>query len=286
MKQSVRLAVIYLMANLTIGGLAVTSEFQACYKIDGAALKDSFRCDNSTAGHSSCCLSGQVCWSNGVCHGKTHGIDDWLRVGCTDYSWRDTACFDVCPWSVGATGIGVRPCGGIDKSNQYCCDDGKTGYGSFACCNNDTDIFEYNNITTLPTIIATIPFDDTASTSSSMIESTRNVSASTQTISVIVTNSVVSANSGSSSNSVAVGVGLGVGLPAAAAILLGAGLMIWRARRKQPNAEQSSQHDPPGYLGAPPYSISTPKPTSIHGQSVATIPQELSLGHGARELPS
>ncbi|KAI1092621.1 hypothetical protein F5B19DRAFT_197940 [Rostrohypoxylon terebratum] len=283
MKRSVDLAVIYLMTNLIIGGLAVTSEYQACFRIDGAALEASFRCDNGTAGHSSCCMAGQVCWSNGVCHGKTHGVDDWLRIGCTDYSWRDTACFDVCPWSVGGTGIGVRACGGIDKSNRYCCDDGSTGDGSFACCNNDTQIFEYNNITTLPTIIATIPLDGATSTSSSIIQSTRNISTSTQTTTVVVTNSAASANSGGSFT-VAVGVGLGVGLPAVAAILSGAGLMIWRSRRNQPNAEQSPQYDPPDSPGAPSFS-NTSKLPSVRGQSVAIIPQELSLGHDARELP-
>ncbi|KAI0833183.1 hypothetical protein F5Y06DRAFT_183871 [Hypoxylon sp. FL0890] len=98
MRKSKGLAVTFLTANLIGAGLAVTSEWQTCFRIDGAVLQGTFRCDNRTSGHSACCLPGEVCWSNGVCHGKSKGVDDWLRRGCTDYSWQDTSCFDVCPW--------------------------------------------------------------------------------------------------------------------------------------------------------------------------------------------
>ncbi|KAI1462515.1 hypothetical protein F4805DRAFT_119 [Annulohypoxylon moriforme] len=287
MGHSKGLVTFCLVITLTIGGLAATSEFQSCYRIDGAALSDTFRCDNRTTGHSSCCIAGEVCWSNGICHGKTNGVDDWLRRGCTDYSWRDTACFDVCPWYVGVLAVGVRPCDGIDKSNLYCCDDGSTGDRSFACCNNDTKIFQYNNITTLPTIIATIPLDNPALTSSSTVESTSTEStlASTSTQSSSTTTaSVGSGSSGASSNSVAIGVGLGVGLPASAAIFAGVGFVIWRSRRNQQSSGQSPRNDAPGYLVAS--CDGTPKPPSIQGRSMVTNPQELSLGHDARELPA
>ncbi|KAI0885577.1 uncharacterized protein GGS22DRAFT_161267 [Annulohypoxylon maeteangense] len=282
MRQSKGLTVICSVASLAVGGLAA-SEFQTCYRIDGAALEPIFRCDNHTTGHSSCCMPGEVCWSNGVCHGKTGGVDDWLRRGCTDYSWRSTACFDVCPWYVGVFGIGVRPCGGINESNQYCCDDGSTGDGSFACCNNDTKVFQYNNITTLPTIIATIPLNDKAPTSSSTVGSISTKSTSSQAASTS-TSSSGSGSSGGSSNAVAIGVGLGVGLPAAAAIFAGVGFMIWRSRRSRPISEQSPQQDAPSYIEAP-YS-GTPKPPNIQGQPSVNNPQELPSGYDARELPA
>ncbi|KAI1418734.1 carbohydrate-binding module family 20 protein [Hypoxylon sp. FL1857] len=82
--------------------------------------------------------------------------------------------------AVGNLAIGVRPCDGIDKSNVYCCDDGSTGVGSFACCSNKSSTFNYNNITSLPTIIATIPLHSvtTASSSTATSSSTPTQSAS------------------------------------------------------------------------------------------------------------
>ncbi|KAI2473195.1 hypothetical protein F4781DRAFT_224999 [Annulohypoxylon bovei var. microspora] len=280
MRQSRGSAVVFSVTNLIAGGLAATSEFQACYRIDGAVLVDTFRCDNRTTNHSSCCMAGEVCWSNGVCQGKTAGRDDWLRRGCTDYSWREEACFDVCPWYVGNLGIGVRPCDGIDKSNLYCCDNGSTGAGSFACCNNNTKIFQYNNITTLPTIIATMPLNQEVSTvSSTSTESISSQSTSTNT---------ASTGSGSSSNSdgsesTALGAGLGVGLPAAAAIFSGVGFMIWRSKQKQLKSEQGP-HDFPDGLAA--RYDGTPKPPSNQGQPAMTNLQELSSGYETRELPA
>ncbi|KAI1211730.1 uncharacterized protein F4807DRAFT_418818 [Annulohypoxylon truncatum] len=277
MKKYKGFIVVFSLASPITDGLAVTSEFQTCYTTKGEVSLDTFRCDNRTTGHSSCCMAGEVCWSNGVCHGKTRGIEDWLRESCTDHSWRDTACFDVLAIDLGEYAAGVRPCGGIDKSNLYCCDDGSTGIGSFACCNNESQTFHYNNITTLPTIIATIPLDDVASTSSSIVGSTSPESTSTQpTITNIA--SAGSGNSGSSSNSTAVGVGLGVGLPAAAAIFAGVGFMIWRTRRKQPSSEHSPQHDVSSYLEA--FQDGTPRP---HGVIKA---QELPSDRSARELPA
>ncbi|KAI1140471.1 carbohydrate-binding module family 20 protein [Hypoxylon sp. FL0543] len=92
---------------------------------------------------------------------------------------------------VGYTAIGVRPCDGIDKSNLYCCDDGTTGVGSFACCSNKSTTFNYDNITSLPTIIATMPLHDVATASPSSIATSASTDESIPTQSTASTCDVI-----------------------------------------------------------------------------------------------
>ncbi|KAI1808039.1 hypothetical protein F4811DRAFT_502500 [Daldinia bambusicola] len=215
--------------------------------------------------------------------------------------------------AVGEVAIGVRPCGGIDRSNEYCCDDGSTGVGSFACCSDESNIFAYENITTLPTILATIPFDDvptTAVESTLSTTSTASITSDTSTglFTVEPTSSIpiqatssgtVPTESGSASSdtniSTALGAGLGVGLPVAAAIIGGIWFMIWRSKRK--DARGAEQEDEP-QLHAPNFLIvpgdNTPKPvaspSSLGSYGVTSFheanPHELPSHFYGRELPA
>ncbi|OTB09048.1 hypothetical protein M426DRAFT_18438 [Hypoxylon sp. CI-4A] len=296
MKRSVGAANFLLTANLLAGGLAAADGFQTCYRIDGAVLEESYRCNNGTTGHSACCNTGEVCWSNGVCQSSDDGVEDWLRRGCTDHSWEDPACFDVCPWIVGVHAVGVRPCGGIEDSNQYCCDDGSTGAGSFSCYKNSSSTFNYNNITTLPTVIATIPIHDVSSTSSANDTSSTSSAigpASTESSPAQSTTSNAEHEGPSSngSNSAALGAGLGVGLPVSAAIIGGIWFMIWRSKRKEWDTGKGSEYNPQtdapvAFLDSQnniPKSAFAAYPQELSG---ALSPQEMPLGHGARELPA
>jgi hypothetical protein len=68
-----------------------------CYALDGTkTIKAGFRCDNSTSGHSTCCAPGAICYSNGVCQQSNGAVQDYLRVGCTDKTWKDPACLEQC----------------------------------------------------------------------------------------------------------------------------------------------------------------------------------------------
>ncbi|KAI0108297.1 hypothetical protein F4814DRAFT_427479 [Daldinia grandis] len=222
---------------------------------------------------------------------------------------------------IGDPAVGVRPCGGIDKSNSYCCDDGTTGAGSFACCSVESNIFTYTNITTLPSILATIPLEDVVSTitSESTSSSTLTVSTGSGTPTRLSTAEVASTEltpiqptndsaghteSGSSSASanisIAVGAGLGVGLPVAAAILGGVWFMIWRSERKhtgETEREKERQQGIPSGFVVP--DDNTPKPTTSPGPlelySVADVREtnaqetntyELPSGYYGRELPA
>ena len=66
-----------------------------CHFLDGSVAKEAWPCDNSTSGASSCCPAGATCYSNGVCQDEKDGVNDWLRVGCTDPDWPEP-CLNEC----------------------------------------------------------------------------------------------------------------------------------------------------------------------------------------------
>lgn len=214
---------------------------------------------------------------------------------------------------VGDIEVGVRPCGGISKSDSYCCDDGSTGIGSFTCCKDESNIFTYDNVTTLPSILATIPLKDVSattveSTSSStlVISTSSDISTGLLTVGATSTEltpiqptngSVGSTESGSSSananTSTALGAGLGVGLPVAAAIIGGVWFMIWRSKRKntrETEQEKEPQQSVPSGFIVPddntPKPATTPSPLGLYGvaNTRETNAYELPSGYHGREL--
>ncbi|EPE29768.1 hypothetical protein GLAREA_00928 [Glarea lozoyensis ATCC 20868] len=89
------LANIFLLSALPL--LCAQNVPTTCYSIDGSSGLDSgFRCDNTTTGHSTCCAAGAICYSNGVCQQSNGPVQDYLRVGCTDKTWKDPACLEQC----------------------------------------------------------------------------------------------------------------------------------------------------------------------------------------------
>ena len=88
-------------------------ERKTCYSVNGTPDPAMSAC-NATAAQSSCCYSDSYCLSNGLCFGQSALYGNRLsRVGCTDASWRDPACFQNCK-----TGIkcGSRwPCTNTDR---------------------------------------------------------------------------------------------------------------------------------------------------------------------------
>ena len=111
-----------LLANLAS---SATNMPTTCYVIDGNHNSHAgFRCNNQTTGHSSCCAIGGVCYSNGVCQQSNSGVQDYLRVGCTDPTWQDPACLDQCttctfrPRNEGySTDLHASSCDGFDCWN-------------------------------------------------------------------------------------------------------------------------------------------------------------------------
>lgn len=76
-----------------------------CYYPDGGeipASEDHVPCDPSSTGHSTCCRSDAVCLTNGLCYQQDSWGNRLGRCGCTDSSWQDSRCADVCTdgWSL------------------------------------------------------------------------------------------------------------------------------------------------------------------------------------------
>ncbi|APA09561.1 predicted protein [Sclerotinia sclerotiorum 1980 UF-70] len=240
-----------------LASASTTDTPTACYVINGQHNADAgYRCDNSTTGHSTCCQAGAICFSNGVCQQANGNVQDYLRVGCTDPTWKDPACLNQCTTYARRSTAGIRFCNGaITSTTEYCCDTGAYGVGSFACCENDSDIF---NISPVATVLAQIPFtytssstsftSSTSSTSTSSTSTSSISSTSTSSISTSITTSgsdmattstasqtsaapLPSVTSASSRNAAAIGAG--VAIPCAIIALAILGWLLWRRRRAQ-----------------------------------------------------
>ncbi|KAF8865292.1 hypothetical protein BDZ45DRAFT_796608 [Acephala macrosclerotiorum] len=202
---------------------SVAALVTTCYVVDGDANSNAgFRCDNSTTGHSACCAAGATCYSNGLCKQDNGDIVDYLRVGCTD----PTGTLQ----HANSSSAGVRWCGSdITETTSYCCDDGSTGAGSFACCNTQSDIFQ---ISPAATVLAQMPLSQLTTTTTSATTSATS-SASTTTSAAATTSA--SSPGGGSSNGAAIGAGISV--PVGLLALAGIGY-FWR-RRRNPKQTQT-----------------------------------------------
>ncbi|ROW18255.1 hypothetical protein VPNG_00229 [Cytospora leucostoma] len=121
---------------------------------------------------------------------------------------------------------GIRPCDGITEGNHYCCDTGEDGVGSYACCDNSTDIFVLGS--SIPSVLAQMPLSQT---STSTTASATGTSSSTST--ATHRSEHKSGSSGLDETAVGVGVGLGVGVPLAVAVGGIIWFLTWRSRRKE-----------------------------------------------------
>ncbi|KAE8451038.1 hypothetical protein EG329_004710 [Mollisiaceae sp. DMI_Dod_QoI] len=209
----------------SVAGLETT-----CYVVDHQANRDAgFRCDNTTTGHSACCGSGATCYSNGLCKQDNGDFVDYLRVGCTDPTWQASECLDQCTIYANSSTAGVRYCDGdITQTTSYCCDDGSSGVGSFACCNTAADIFQ---ISPAATVLAQMPLSQLTTTTTSATSSATRTSSTTTSAAA-----TTSASSGGGSSDGAA-IGAGVGVPMGLIALGGIGYLFWRRRKNQKKAQ-------------------------------------------------
>ncbi|KAH6680832.1 hypothetical protein B0J14DRAFT_273823 [Halenospora varia] len=220
--------------------LLVPAFAQTCYTPDGSFLPGTFRCDNSTSGHSTCCELGTKCWSNNVCEKLDKGITDWVRMGCTDPTFKDPACLNQC-LDLPKISVGIRPCDGI-SGTKYCCDYVANDAGNLSCCAATTGIFSLPSAT----IKATIPLSQVSSTSRKSTSTSVTTSgtgtttsatgvatpATTTSASPASTSALVVVSDSSLSTGAKAGLGVGVGLGAVLAVVgIGALYMAKRKRR-------------------------------------------------------
>ncbi|KAM3086106.1 hypothetical protein ACMFMG_000245 [Clarireedia jacksonii] len=250
-----------------LGYVAAVDTPTLCYVINGQHNGNAgYRCDNSTSGHSTCCAAGATCYTNGLCVQMNGQVQDFLRVGCTDPTWEDPACLDQCTSYARSSTAGIRYCNGsLTDTTRYCCDDGSHGVGSFACCADETDIFQ---IKPAAKYLAQVPLDYTSTTSSttsssstkSLKTSTTSTTASTTSSSTILSiitsggSTITSAlsttiatvpaavsssaplpspSTTNNSHAVAIGVGAGVGCGIVALALLGFLFYKYKSKKRQ-----------------------------------------------------
>ena len=71
---------------------------QSCYFPSGA-IAPTFTPCNGTASASHCCSPSDACLTSSLCYMKW---DHSINVGtCTDKTWRDPSCFQLCPKTSG-----------------------------------------------------------------------------------------------------------------------------------------------------------------------------------------
>ncbi|KAF2097381.1 hypothetical protein NA57DRAFT_57971 [Rhizodiscina lignyota] len=86
-----------LLFFLVIRALTITaqnSETRTCYLPDGTAIGPGASPCNTSLKNAACCATGETCISNGLCFGSEVGM--MYRGGCTDQSWEDSVCPQVC----------------------------------------------------------------------------------------------------------------------------------------------------------------------------------------------
>lgn len=112
---------MFLLPTVLLAGLVTSAGVPTkCYVLDGTSPSNAgYRCNNATTGQSSCCAAGGICYSNGVCQQSNGNVQDYLRVGCTDPTFKDPACLDQCRTFANGSTAGIRFCGGsITDTNQ------------------------------------------------------------------------------------------------------------------------------------------------------------------------
>ncbi|KAL3425361.1 hypothetical protein PVAG01_02152 [Phlyctema vagabunda] len=250
----------WLAASVAALFIALVSSQNAgtqCYVLDGTARRGFYRCNNETAGHTTCCDLGDTCYSNGVCAGPNNGIMDYQRKGCTDPTWQDPACLNQCQPYANFSTAGIRWCGSsIESTTDYCCDPGGSGIGSFACCRNQSLLFELSPVaSSIATIESTAvvsypPASSTSGASTSSSSSTGTAAATTTSASSTPTNT---ASGGGESSTNGAAIGAGVGVPVAVILAAAIGFFFWRrkkaAKTSQPYELQNGEQG--GYTQAP-----------------------------------
>ncbi|TGO61759.1 hypothetical protein BOTNAR_0124g00110 [Botryotinia narcissicola] len=199
-----------------LASAATTDTPTTCYVINGQHNANAgYRCDNSTTGHSSCCAAGAICFSNGVCKQANGNVQDYLRVGCTDPTWKDPACLNQCTSYARSSTAGIRFCNGaITSTTEYCCDTGADGPVAKLLAQVPLDYTSSSSSSTSSTTSASSTSATSSATTSSLSTTTTSSSSTAATsesaVSQTSTAPLPTATSSSSNHAVAIGAGIAI----------------------------------------------------------------------------
>ncbi|PIG82434.1 hypothetical protein AARAC_004863 [Aspergillus arachidicola] len=100
----------------------------SCYSLHSDRISSNFDADspcgipNATHPHVQCCVKGDYCMSNGICHfDKNNSVNGYYTADCTDPTLQDPACMNRC---------GSQPGSIIDYDDNT---------GLWACCTYTSD---------------------------------------------------------------------------------------------------------------------------------------------------
>ncbi|KAJ8118084.1 hypothetical protein OPT61_g856 [Boeremia exigua] len=251
--------------------------------------------------HSSCCVVGDLCLTNGMCKNPLDPPDNnWFwRNGCTDSTWSDPACPRLCEnvepqknsslifnclktksWCCGYRGGTIAEWPEQSQLNTTCC-----GIEDLAFTADDPIVFAtatwsnqlYSTTSTIRTSLHSTILISTTTSPSSEPNPTTTESSTRPSVSMndapLTTQSGTEAGISGDRPSNATRIGLGVGIPIGALLVLGLGFFLWRRRRT------SQQH----YMSADPVEMADTK--NAHRMRPTEGAVELS-GHNVVELPA
>ncbi|KAI9742639.1 MAG: hypothetical protein M1818_003780 [Claussenomyces sp. TS43310] len=226
------MAFLILLAYLVSSTLAAS-----CYFPDGSAASNYTACsaDASDTSPSTCCASGYACLNSGVCEhtgavGSGNG-DTWVRGGCTDQSWKSSACPNFCLTGYESTSSGMEQCSS-NTTDIYCC-------ASDVNCDCGSGVGGVN-FAGLPVALTTIGV--TASATAEYITTTAVSGSSTSTYVVAVVtdppssaasaaSSVSNATAASHATARSTAIAAGVSVPLGVILLAIISLLLYRYRR-------------------------------------------------------
>ncbi|KAI9872105.1 MAG: hypothetical protein M1830_002060 [Pleopsidium flavum] len=157
-------------------------------------------------GHFACCFPNEVGLSNGLCYGGLFGIV--YRGGCTDATWKDPACPQICLKTAPDSHVHMIFCPG----KPFSCD--------WSTCNNAIEYYNWTRAQVIGVQSATL-----------------STASATDTIAAIATSGTPldecsnCPGKGAPPKTMGLGVGLGMGLPllAATACLT----ILWQLERRK-----------------------------------------------------
>src|SRR5689334_22722268 len=94
-----RLSLLLFISTSQLIPQVAAAGFRQCYYPDGSIPTDIiYTACNSGPGHSGCCDSyyRDVCQDNGLCFYGSSSTNNTYRATCTDRTWKDPACPNIC----------------------------------------------------------------------------------------------------------------------------------------------------------------------------------------------
>ncbi|KAK2760375.1 hypothetical protein FQN54_002445 [Arachnomyces sp. PD_36] len=257
-------------AGAVMGGDVATAQASYCYAHDGVEIQNSEYYDGDALsscreGPSTCCLPGESCGEDLLCHSSDGLI---TRQYCTDPTWPSKFCSALCP-EFNAAGVELTKC----EEDVYCC-----GPDNKECCKKGEGIRIDKKGQIIAVGTSTVPVTSTTATSTtSSSTSSTKTEESTPTHPIGVPSDEESAgytpngtDTGEEESGLSAGAGAGIGVGCAVALGIIGGLIWFLLRERKKRRALESEMRSPGPMG---YSTQDRKGDGYYQPSMQEAPQ-------------